>query len=172
MGKPTNILLDEHKNILKVINALLAECADLELSGKINSVFFRQAIDFIRNYADKFHHAKEEDILFVELNKNHKRLPCNPIEQMLHEHTLGRQLVKGLEDGLGKNNKEDIIKNARGYADLLKEHIMKEDNILYPMADEALGAKIQSEILKKFKIVEKKYDSKLLKKYHSFARKL
>ena len=75
---------------------------------------------------------------------------------MLHEHDLGRNFVKGMEQALKENNKAKVIENARGYAQLLQEHIYKEDNILYPMADEALNQQIQKSILEKFRQAEHK----------------
>jgi len=152
--KPTKILSDEHQNILKVIDALIKECNALESGKELSKDFFEKAIDFIRNYADKFHHAKEEDILFKELNKDSVEMHCNPIQQMLHEHDLGRDFVKGIDEGVKENNKAKVIENARGYAQLLQEHIYKEDNILYPMADGALNEQIQKDILDKFKQAE------------------
>lgn len=131
MKKPTEILSEEHQNILKVIDALLKECDVLESGKDLDRDFFEKAIDFIRNYADKFHHAKEEDILFVELNRNEEQMPCNPVEQMLYEHDLGRNFVKGFKEGVEEDNKAKIIENTRGYAYLLQDHINKEDNILY-----------------------------------------
>ena len=152
--KPTKILSEEHQNILKVVAVLTKECNALESGKELNKDFFEKVIDFIRNYADKFHHAKEEDILFKELNKDDVQMHCNPIPQMLHEHDLGRNLVKGMEQALKENNKAKVIENARGYTQLLQEHIDKEDNILYPMADEALNQQTQKEILEKFKQAE------------------
>jgi len=57
------------------------------------------------------------------------------------EHDEGRHNVKMMEEGLAENNKDKLIKGAQGYIGLLREHIFKEDNILYPMADEALNDK-------------------------------
>lgn len=156
MGEPTKILSEEHQHILKVTEALLKECKLLESGKGIDAAFFKKAIEFIRNYADKFHHAKEEDILFVELCKDTVKMHCNPVEQMLYEHEVGRKFVKGMEGGLKENNKGRIIENARGYAELLQEHIYKEDNILYPMADEALDEKAKNQMLAKFKQAEQK----------------
>ncbi len=173
MEKPTKILSEEHQNILKVIDALLKECDVLESGKEIDRAFFEKAIDFIRNYADKFHHAKEEDILFVELNRNEEKMHCNPVEQMLHEHDLGRNFVKGLKEGVEEDDKIKIIENARGYAYLLRDHINKEDSILYPMADEALGQQIQKSMLEKFKQAEhKKFSKETKEKYLSIVKKL
>ena len=161
MKKPTTILSGEHKNILLAINRILKECGNIDSGGELDENFFIKVIDFIRNYADNFHHAKEEDILFVELNKEGVLEHCNPIGQMLHEHDLGRGFVKGLNEAVEKGNKIEAVKNARGYCELLQEHIFKEDNILYPMADEALKESAQKEISEKFaKISDLKFEEK------------
>ena len=153
MSTVLKILSDEHQNILKITNALLKECDSLQSENEIDKDFLKKAIDFIKGYADKFHHAKEEDILFKEFNKSQSH--CNPTEQMLYEHDLGRNFVKGMEQASKENNKEKLMENARGYSQLLQEHIYKEDNILYPMADEALNEKTQKSMLEKFKKLEK-----------------
>ena len=83
MKNPTKILSDEHRHILKVISALAKECDAIESGKDLDKDFFEKAVDFIRNYADKFHHSKEEDIFFVELNKDNVQMHCNPVEQMM-----------------------------------------------------------------------------------------
>lgn len=171
--KPTKILSEEHKNILKVVAALEKECAALESGKQLDKEFIRNAIDFIRNYADKFHHAKEEDILFKEFCKKEEELHCNPVGQMLYEHDLGRGYVKGMEQGIEENDKEMVIKNGKEYVQLLQEHIMKEDNILFPMADQVLNEEAQASISKKFKEAEnKKFKKGTKERYIAFAGKL
>ncbi|MBI2053788.1 MAG: hemerythrin domain-containing protein [Candidatus Staskawiczbacteria bacterium] len=156
MKKPTTILSEEHQHILKVLSALSRECDNLKSGGsKLNKEFFSKAIDFIRNYADKFHHVKEEDILFKELSKDTVEMHCNPMDQMLYEHDLGRGFVSLMEEGMKENNKEKVLENAYNYVQLLQGHIFKEDNILYPMADEALSEASQKSILELFSKAEK-----------------
>jgi len=150
--KPTEMLANEHEHILKVVNALIRECS--KDTQNINKEFFEGAIDFIRNYADKFHHAKEEDILFKELCRDDVQMHCNPTEQMLYEHDLGRGFVKGMSYGIKENNRKKVVDNALSYANLLQEHIYKENNILYSMADEALDEKTQKKMLQMFKKAE------------------
>lgn len=157
MKTALEILSDEHQNILIVIGTLLQECDSLQSGNEINKGFFNKTIEFVRGYADKFHHAKEEDFLFVELCNNEAQMACNPTQQMLHEHDLGRDFIKELEKGIKENNKDKIIKNARGYSQLLREHIFKEDNVLYPMADQALNQNIKNKMLENFKRVEQKF---------------
>lgn len=149
MKKPTQILSDEHQNILKVIKALTCRCDEINSGKEIDQKFFNEAVSFIRNYADKFHHAKEEDILFKILS-DHEKMHCDPTKQMLVEHGEGRNFVKGMEEALQKGDKKELLKNAQGYCELLQDHIFKEDNILYPMADEALSEAEQKNIAEKF----------------------
>lgn len=151
-SETSKILSKEHENILKVVDALEFEIGELE-NKKIDTEFFKNVIDFIRNYADKFHHAKEEDILFKEFNKCAEEgcVHCNPVEQMLVEHDDGRESVKKMENGLSENDKDKLIEGARHYTELIREHIFKEDNILYPMADDAISQNAQKEMLEKFK---------------------
>ncbi|MAH43043.1 cation-binding protein [archaeon] len=175
LSKTSTILFNEHKNILKVIKSLEKECENIEKGKDIDKTFFREAIEFIRNYADRFHHAKEEDILFKEFNKKVEQEPgcahCNPVEQMLIEHDEGRAFVKAMEQAVEKEDKNNVIENARGYAALLQEHIFKEDNILYPMTDDALDEKTKEQMLEKFnKIQDERKDEE--KKYIQFVRGL
>lgn len=173
MEKPTTILSEEHQHILKVLDALRRECESIQAGGEVNKNFFSKAIDFIKNYADKFHHVKEEDILFKEMSKDSVGMHCNPIEQMLYEHNLGRGFVKGMEEGLKENNKEKVLENTDNYIELLKGHIFKEDNILYPMADEVLSQDVQKSILELFSQAEKqKFEKGAKDKYLSIAEEL
>ncbi len=159
MKNITQILSDEHQTILKVIDAALKECSEIEKGKALKVVFFQKAIDFIKNYADKFHHAKEEDILFTAMLENMENLHCNPIPVMLHEHDEGREFVKGMEQGIVENDTEKLIKNTRGYCELLQNHIYKEDNVLYPMAEEALSDEQKEIVNQKYQEVEKRLNT-------------
>jgi hemerythrin-like domain-containing protein len=153
------ILNKEHQNILIVITSIEQECERLKTGTEIDPEFFEKAIDFIKNYADKFHHAKEEDILFKEFEDVSEQAHCNPVPQMLHEHELGRNFVKGMQEAIKTNDKESLIENSNGYAQLLREHIYKEDDILYPMIEDVLSDGTEEKMFEEFKKVEldKKY---------------
>jgi len=161
MKNITQILSDEHRVILQTIDAVFKECYEIENGKQLEIVFFNKTIDFIKNYADKFHHAKEEDILFKAMLENVENLHCNPIPVMLHEHDEGREYVKGMEQGISENNTNKIIENARGYGILLRDHIYKEDNVLYPMAEQALSDEQKEIVNNKYIEIEKELKSKL-----------
>ena len=153
MKNVTKILSEEHQNILKVIDVVLEECEQMENGKEINISFFKDLIYFIKNYADGFHHAKEENILFKTMLDDPENMHCNPIPVMLHEHDEGRNYVKGMEEALLNNDVKKLIENASGYSYLLQEHIFKEDNILYPMAEEGLNDEQKLNVEKQYRNV-------------------
>jgi hemerythrin-like domain-containing protein len=93
---------------------------------------------------------------------------CNPVEQMLVEHDEGRDAVKLMEEGINERNKEKVLGGARGYVSLIKEHIFKEDNILYPMADGVLSEEVEKEMFEKFEKIENEKANEV-KKYLDFV---
>ena len=141
----TQRLKDEHQLILRML-ALLERNALLTEGGSFKDYrFYLDGVDFIRNYADRFHHAKEEDILFEALIENGMPRANSPVAAMLMEHDQGRAFVRGMEEAATRalNGEADqdgaIVSNARGYLELLREHISKEDEILYPLAERVLS---------------------------------
>jgi hemerythrin-like domain-containing protein len=117
-------------------------------------------IEIIKNFADGIHHAKEENLLFPKLEEKGLSPHQGPVAVMLHEHAEGRNFVKNIVDNLeiyNNGNKEalsGIYRNMLGYASLLENHIAKENNILFRMADNVLSKEEQSDLLKNFGIVE------------------
>ena len=166
----TLILSEEHQNILKVIDGVLKECNEIERGKDLDKGYFAEVIDFIKNYADGYHHAKEEDILFKAMLENVENLHCNPIPVMLHEHDEGRQYVKNLEEGIANSDNEQILTNARGYCFLLQNHIYKEDNVLYPMAEEALSEEQKELIQTKYnRVKDELFSARDIQKYIDLA---
>lgn len=151
MKNVTEQLTAEHRNILRVIDEVLEECQRLECGGILNPKFIEQTIDFIRNYADKYHHAKEEKILFEAMLENQDCLHCNPIPVMLHEHEESRGFVRNMEKALDEKDVPAVIANAHNYCRLLQGHIYKEDHILYPMAEEALDELRKETVLQRYR---------------------
>jgi hemerythrin-like domain-containing protein len=163
----TAVMVNEHKLILRMIALLEERVALLEQNGYVNPDFFldtadfirtcadfiRTCADFIRTYADRFHHAKEEDVLFVELVKNGMPEKQSPVEAMLIEHEQGRAFVMAMDAAAVKvlegvsGQIPVIVENARGYSELLRGHIIREDTILYPLAERILPEKVRDGML-------------------------
>ena len=158
---PTEILKEEHRVIKRMLTILNVACEKLEKDEEVPTEIFRKAIDFIRVFADQCHHGKEEETLFPLVEQRGIPREGGPTGVMRMEHEQGRNFVKALADAVeryeqgDRNAKADIIKNARGYTQLLAQHIPKEDDILYPFADRLLGPSDQKELLEKFEKFEK-----------------
>jgi len=158
----TQKLKDEHQLILRML-ALLERNALLTEQGSFSDYrFYLDGVDFIRNFADRFHHAKEEDVLFEALVENGMPRANSPVAAMLMEHDLGRAFVRGMEEAAtralgGEADQTDaIVSNARGYLELLREHISKEDEILYPLAERVLPEEKRDAILEGYRKAEEK----------------
>ncbi|AFS77715.1 hemerythrin HHE cation binding domain-containing protein [Gottschalkia acidurici 9a] len=175
-----DILVSEHDNIKKVIKVIRKLCFQLTNGMEVPYDDFFQVIDFIRNYADKYHHGKEEDMLFIDMNNElQETIGEGPIQGMLIEHNFGRSLVMDLEVALNSHksgDKEaivDIIGNAIGYANLLTKHINKEDNMIYKYATNNL----KKETLDKLDIQFKEFEEnsahiEVKNKYIKFVNEL
>ena len=151
--KPTEVLSDEHR----VIERVLAAVEKLLIAPPAQSLsHWKKALDFIRNFADECHHLKEEKLLFPAMEAHGIPREGGPIGMMLMEHEEGREYVRGmraavesLETG-GAGVTESLSRNARAFLRLLREHIQKEDEILFRMADECIPAGEQATLLKSF----------------------
>jgi hemerythrin-like domain-containing protein len=177
--KPTDILREEHELILVMLQIVDAACAKIEDGGNVDGDHISQMIDFISNFADKCHHAKEEKLLFPALEQAGIARDSGPLGVMLAEHVAGRNFVKGMNEALSEMNagdtmaRERFIQDARGYVQLLDGHIMKENNVLFMMADDRLSAEKQKELLDGFDRVEREeIGAGVHEKYHDLLHRL
>ncbi|MBI2355025.1 MAG: hemerythrin domain-containing protein [Deltaproteobacteria bacterium] len=171
----TKALVDEHRLILRMI-ALLERNAPRTAGGSYgNWRFYLDGVDFIRNYADRFHHAKEEAVLFEAMIVNGMPRENSPVAAMLLEHEQGRGYVRALETAAaeardGQTGREGIIaENALAYAMLLREHIDKEDNILYPLAERVIPVTLRDGILAGYTAAEAKTAADFTVRYEALV---
>lgn len=156
----TRVMVEEHKLILRMA-ALLEERTARAREGSFTDWnFFLTAVDFIRNYADAFHHAKEEAILFTALVANGMPEKSSPIEAMLIAHDQGRAWVRGMERAAqqllaGEADKfSSLATNAEGYIAMIRDHIAKEDDILYPLAERVLPESVRPAMVEGYAAAE------------------
>lgn len=156
----TQALVNEHRHILQVIT-LLEQTAPTTVAGlNVDWQFYLDCVDFIRSYADRFHHAKEEGVLFAALVKNGMPRDNSPVAAMLMEHDQGRNYVREMERAVleakdGIPGLEAVIaENALAYAALLRDHIAKEDDVLYPLAERVIPETIRQEIVQGYRRAE------------------
>ncbi len=160
----TEDLMKEHQLILKYVD-LMERYAEFDLKNLSTPILFEKAgcfIQFIHEFADHFHHAKEEDILFRYLEVPGVLTHCNPVPQMLSEHSKAREFVRNMENAIQTKELNELSVNAGQYARLLKEHIYKEDNILYPMAERGLPDVAKASLLKEYTEADNRLDSQAI----------
>ena len=141
-----DLMMDEHKYIsrgLKVFRKLSIEILN---TNTVDFESYEKMILFVRNYADKHHHNKEEVVLFKKMETQlGEKMVKGPLSGMYIEHDLGRQHITLLEEALARvkagdlDSQVDIIANSICYSDLLTRHIDKEDKLIYTFARRALS---------------------------------
>ena len=146
--KPTAILSDEHRVIERVLAAI-----EKLANGAVGALEpWKKAIEFIRGFADQCHHFKEEKVLFPAMEEHGIPGEDGPIGMMLMEHEEARSYVRAMLAAItlieAKNEaaKDNLISSAQAYCRLLREHIQKEDEILFRMADEVIPAEEQKKV--------------------------
>ncbi len=158
--KATEVLSAEHRVIERVIAALETGAWLLSQEGNIQPDFFIEASNFIKGFADGCHHMKEEGVLFKAMVANGMPLEGSPVAAMLHEHEMGREYTRGMRQAAERlkagdqTARPEVIDNARHYAALLRQHISKEDQILFPMADSIIPVEQHAAVWDGFEHVE------------------
>jgi hemerythrin-like domain-containing protein len=156
----TDTLREEHEVIQQVLDCL-EELASRALARTgLDAASAADALEFLTAFADRCHHAKEELHLFPALNARGLPRDAGPIAVMLREHELGRAAIAEMKAAL-EGTKQRVpgaaarfAQAARGYVELLREHIAKEDSVLFPMAERMLGADGERELARAFERVE------------------
>lgn len=171
--KPTEVLREEHELVLQMLDIMNKVCERLEADEKVDSGHMESVVDFIRGFADKCHHAKEEGILFPAMEAAGIPREGGPIGVMLSEHAMGRKFAAGMDDASSRYRAGErdspllFIENALNYISLLTGHIAKENNVLFPMADAHLSEANQADIAREFGRAEKEETGEgVHEKYH------
>ena len=157
--KATDMLSDEHRVIERVL-AVLQKLTTRPVENSLDC--WKKALDFFSHFADQCHHFKEEQVLFPAMEERGIPREGGPIGMMLMEHEEGRAYVRAMLSAIAlvetKNEaaKEILVDKAKAYLQLLKEHIQKEDEILFKIADDVISPDEQKQLLRSFEEHEAK----------------
>ncbi len=158
--KATEILMDEHRVIERVLTSLDTAAGRIERGEPVRAGFFLDAADFVKGFADGCHHRKEEGVLFEAMVEAGLPRQVGPIAVMLAEHEQGRAYTRGMREAAGRwaageqAARAQVAENARGYVTLLRQHISKEDHVLFPMADQVIPSSAQEQVVEDFERIE------------------
>lgn len=164
---PLKRLVDEHVLIKKLVGLIPKVIDNLQVESEEGRHLVLQTVNFIRFYADRYHHAKEEEILFRYFDEN-----SDILKAMRQEHEEARNHVKAILEALDKRDKEAIAEHLNAYQNLLTEHIRKEDEILYPWMDRNLSVTQVGELFSAFAEVEEKTDKNVIDECRRFVLEL
>lgn len=158
--RSTDILREEHEAILKMLNIIDVVSERLESGERVDTEHLEQILEFVRVFSDRCHHGKEEKVLFPAMEE--EGVPrAGPIMVMLMEHELGRGYVRGMAEALdlikaGEGNaSRRFVENARNYVGLLRQHIEKENEILFKIAEMHIPKDKDDELLENFEKIER-----------------
>lgn len=161
--KPTDILSHEHRVIEQVLRCLEQMAHRCETQSALNAQDAQDAIAFLRTFADQCHHGKEEAHLFPAMEARGFARDGGPTGVMLYEHEQGRVFLRGMAAAVDAAAGGDataqgsFVQHARGYIDLLRQHIQKEDQCLFTMANQAFSEADQRQLLDAFDKVESEH---------------
>jgi len=179
--KPVGPLMWEHRLIEKMLVSMMKHVDKIEKNKKVNPVVIDVAVDFVRMYADRTHHGKEEEILFRDLAKKNLTPELEKtMQELLAEHVWGRKTTaalvaakdKYLQHGdEGKLN--EIIGLARELGNFYPKHIEKEDKHFFYPCQEYFSKDEQEKMLAEFlefdrKMIHEKYN-KVLEEYSKLS---
>ena len=140
MSLPVDILVNEHKLILRAVDSMKRENEKIQTNQTTNPNFITTVVDFFRTYADRFHHGKEEGVLFKELSQKELNEDDQKVmSELIQEHAFARRTVTALEDAkeryVAGNNEvlKDVLDLLAALIKLYPAHIEKEDkHFFYP----------------------------------------
>jgi hemerythrin-like domain-containing protein len=162
--KATEILVKEHMLILQGLNNLSLAKEKLEKGERPPREFFEKAVDFSRNFSDKFHHFKEEYLMFGLLAQKKDGEIDLEIGALRYQHERGREFIGKIEnaiEGYSMGNEiatTTLLENLASYISLLRRHIYNEDHVFFKMAEKELTDDENKALLVQFKAEELKFE--------------
>jgi hemerythrin-like domain-containing protein len=148
--RATDILRHEHESILEVLDLLEAHAGQIRAGEALNREFADWSLGFLRQFADQQHHGKEERVLFPALERRGIPREAGPIAIMLAEHDQGRAAIRRMAEAGARSEALAYALAAADYAALLRQHIAKENQVLFAMADQMLSAEDDANALQAF----------------------
>lgn len=141
MAQPTAILRKEHEAVNRMLEAAEQAAEKLERREAVRAELLDGIMEFFELFVDKCHHGKEEELFFPALAKKGMPVEGGPIGVMLQEHEDGRALARRMREAANAYARGDTAAGtawasaAKTYVRLLKEHILKENHVIFPMAE-------------------------------------
>jgi hemerythrin-like domain-containing protein len=154
---PIEALMSEHRLIERMIRLMVKEVVVISETGRLDVAFVSATTDFLRTYADRCHHGKEEGILFRELSRKHlQEKDKTAMRGLIEDHIYARKTVTNLKraaDGHASDNLgsiDEASKLIKDLTELYPRHIEKEDKQFFRPSMEYFSAAEQQNMLQEF----------------------
>jgi hemerythrin-like domain-containing protein len=157
MSKAIDDLRHEHEAILSSLGILDQITADIDGAATPDRLDLGNFVGFLKEFADKCHHGKEEGLLFPALNRAGIPEKGGPVQVMLSEHEQGRRFIGVMDRAIASGpDYKAFAEASRNYSSLLRNHIQKENNVLFPMAEATLDQARLEQLYESFEEHEEK----------------
>ena len=159
-GIAIRTLKTEHQAVCQVLNVLDKAVIKLEQDGEVPLNIFEDVLEFLTVFVDRCHHSKEEEVLFPLMERSGLPAQGGPIGVMLSEHQQGRELIARFRQGLAElkagetTGQAHLIEAAGSYSSLLRQHIQKENQVLFVLAGRMFDADTQQQLYESFEDIE------------------
>jgi hemerythrin-like domain-containing protein len=161
--KSTKFLMQEHKLILRALDVLDSMAGSAEKNGKIDNDDIGSMLDFLRWFADAHHQVKEETLLFPALRRA-AAAQNRSVQHMMLEHEQERGLIDKIETAVRMASIPDLVVSIEKLSSILRNHIYKEDQILFEVTREAVTGGADDELLDQLGRFETTVDKDILAK--------
>jgi hemerythrin-like domain-containing protein len=159
--KPIENLKREHEEIVLMLNVLERISANIEAGQGVPIDNLKRVLDFLQTFGDKCHYVKEERFLFTAMEEAGVQKGCGPLGLLLSDHATGREFIGEMNKLLNSYEKGrpgsevELATVALEYVHLFKNHIWKENIVLFPIAEKTVPADKLKSIGEQFDRFEK-----------------
>ena len=150
-------LLHEHNAILVALDVMEKMCKCVQNNKEMDPKDIKDMVDFLNVFVNNCHHCKEENFLFPALEEVGVKNQNGPIGVILAEHQKERGFIKQMQDSIKENevSKQEFVEAASSYISLLRNHIVKENMVLFQISDIKFSESTQKKLLNDFDNFEK-----------------
>ena len=166
----------EHDAVYAFVEVLNLASKTLREGGRPAREFFDEAVEFARDYVDRYHHGKEEMQAFVLLAQRQSGRLDGMIDTLRQQHERGRQNINGIASRLEAYERGDeiaareIADEIEDYTTMLAEHAYREDSVLFPMASEILTEEDDRALLVAFARVDERFGPRFMEDHAELVR--
>lgn len=145
-----DILLEEHKMIDEMIDLLELSVKRAKGESGLPQNTMSEELDFCKNFVNKTHEVKEEELLAPEMHRHGFPLDRGPILEMFEDHRKGRAILRRLTATekivRADERQQSFAQLAAAYSLYLYEHLREEEENLFKAAKLAIDAGRQQEL--------------------------